>query len=159
MGGIFISYRRDDSAAFAGPIFDRLKKEFGHEAVFLDVDAIPAGADFIGIIQRNIEPCDVLLALIGPRWITSDLTNGRSRLHDPTDIVRVEIETALRRGIPIVPILLEGARMPRREQLPTEIEALSHWQSCDVSHAFFHINMDRLVRALRGLRGRGERKV
>jgi TIR domain len=158
---VFISYRRDDSADFAGRIFDRLEREFRREELFLDVDRIPAGEDFGHILECGVAECDVLLALIGPGWFgADDLKSGRSRLHDADDVVRSEIETALQGGIAVIPVLLKGARMPRPEQLPETLRALVNRHGCDVGEASFRADMDVLVRALRGIdASKGEEPV
>ena len=113
---IFISYRRDDSAGHTGRVFDRLRGEFGQDALFMDVDAIPLGANFVQVLRAEVAKCDVLLAIIGPAWLDARDDDGNRRLDNPIDFVRVEIATALQRDIPVIPILLDGTRMPK---LPT----------------------------------------
>jgi formylglycine-generating enzyme required for sulfatase activity len=147
---IFINYRRDDSAGHAGRVQDRLKSEFAHDLLFLDVDAIPLGVNFVKEIQKAVADCDVLLALIGSDWLEARDTAGQRRLDDPRDFVRIEIATALQRSIPVIPILLEGTRMPKAEQLPEDIRELSLRNGLDVRHSSFHADMDKLIRALKG---------
>lgn len=108
---IFISYRRDDSAGHAGRVHDRLEREFGRDLLFMDVDAIPLGADFAEKISTEVAKCDVLLAIIGPSWIEARDESGGRRLDNVHDYVRIEIATALKQDTPIIPILLEGTRM------------------------------------------------
>ena len=121
---VFISYRRDDSAAFAGRVHDRLEREFGRDLLFMDVDAIPLGADFVEVLGREVAKCDVLLAIIGPNWVDARADDGSRRLEDDNDFVRIEIATALARGIPVIPVLLEGTKVPRADQLPSDLKGL-----------------------------------
>jgi formylglycine-generating enzyme required for sulfatase activity len=146
---VFISYRRDDSAGQAGRIHDRLAQEFGRDLLFMDVDAIPLGADFIKVLREEVARCDVLLAIIGPNWFNVRDEEGNRRLDNENDFVRNEIATALQRDIPVIPILLDGAKIPKHEQLPKDLEALTARNGLDVRHASFHIDMDKLVGSLR----------
>ena len=99
MGGIFISYRREDTAGHAGRIFDRLKEKFGEDKVFMDVTGIEPGVDFVGAIDQAVSSCDVLLVIIGKKWIACTDASGNKRLNDPKDFIRLETATALRRAI------------------------------------------------------------
>ena len=117
-GRIFISYRREETAYPAGWLFDRLAEHFGAGQIFKDVDSIELGDDFVEMITRAVGSCDVLLALIGDRWLTVIDKQGRRRLDDPNDFVRLEIEAALKRNVRIIPILVEGATMPYADELP-----------------------------------------
>jgi hypothetical protein len=117
-GGIFISYRRDDSASWAEGIYDRLIRRLEREQVFIDVDRIPAGAEFVGYLRDRVGASDALLVVIGQNWLSS-------RLDDPDDHVRIEIETALARGIRVIPVLVDGATMPRPDALPDTLKALA----------------------------------
>ncbi|NUS50190.1 MAG: toll/interleukin-1 receptor domain-containing protein [Nocardioidaceae bacterium] len=117
-GRIFVSYRRDDSAYPTGWLTDRLVEHYGQQQVFTDVDSIELGDDFAKKITKAVASCDVLLAVIGPTWLTAADENGERRLEDPNDYVRIEIEAALRRQVLVVPILVDGARMPRVSDLP-----------------------------------------
>lgn len=146
---IFISYRRDDSAGHAGRVFDRLKVEFGHGNLFMDVDAIPLGVNFVKYLGEQVGKCDVLLAIIGPAWLTLKHDDGSRRLDNPNDLVRVEIAAALARDIPVIPILLEGTRVPKAETLPQDLQELSQRHGLDVRHASFHADMDKLVKGLK----------
>jgi hypothetical protein len=122
---VFISYRREDSADYAGRIHDRLKREFGADLLLMDVDDIPLGVDFTKVLRDEVAKCNVLLALIGPNWLNVRDKEGNRRLDDPADFQRIEIATALQRDIPVIPILLDGARMPRADELPQDLEELS----------------------------------
>jgi hypothetical protein len=147
---VFICYRRDDSAGHAGRVHDRLEREFGRDLLFMDVDAIPLGADFVNVLSAEVAKCDVLLAIIGPNWLDARDEAGSRRLDSEFDFVRVEIAAALQRDIPVIPILLEGTRVPRPEQLPDDLKGLTRRNGLDVRHASFHADMDKLVRGLRG---------
>src|SRR5262245_32220300 len=103
-GGIFLSYRRQESSHLAGRLYDRLADRFGEDQVFMDVDTLEPGADFAEAIFRAVASCQVLLAIIGPAWLSSADGQGRRRLDEPDDIVRLEIEAALERGVRVIPI-------------------------------------------------------
>ena len=109
-GRIFISYRREETAYPAGWLYDRLAGRYGDGQIFKDVDSIQLGDDFVEVITRAVGSCDVLLALIGDRWLTITDQDGRRRLDDPDDFVRLEIEAALTRNVRVVPILVDGAQ-------------------------------------------------
>src|SRR5690242_18564211 len=115
-GRIFISYRREDTAGFAGWIFARLSEHFGRDQVFKDIDSILPGDDFVEEITNAVASCHVLIALIGGRWLTDSA--GQRRLDSPKDFVRLEIEAALKRGVRVIPILVEGVDVPSADQLP-----------------------------------------
>ena len=109
-GKVFICYRRDDSAGHAGRVNDRLARELGHETLFMDIDNIDLGVDFVEVLQDEVGKCDVLLAIIGPNWLNARDDDGNRCLDEPNDFVRVEIATALQRNIPVIPILLDGTK-------------------------------------------------
>ena len=109
MPGIFISYRREDSCAYAGRLYDHLIEQFGKDRVFMDVDSIEPGVDFVEVLQNTVSSCDVLIAVIGQHWLTAADTEGR-RLDHPEDFVRVEISTALSRNVRVIPALVAGDR-------------------------------------------------
>jgi len=115
---ILISYRRDDAAYVTGHINDLLRREFGDDAVFTDIDNIALGVDFRAVLDQTVSQCQVLLAVIGSSWLTVQGQDGRPRLQDPADFVRIEIESALQRNIPVIPLLVTGAEMPAAEDLP-----------------------------------------
>jgi hypothetical protein len=146
---VFISYRRDDSAAFAGRVHDRLRSEFGREALFMDVDTVRLGVDFVEVISGQVAECDVLLAVIGSNWLNARDEEGNRRLDDPNDFPRIEIAAALVRHIPVIPILVDGTKIPRADQLPKDIKALAHRNALDVRNASFHSDIDRLIRELK----------
>jgi hypothetical protein len=151
---VFISYRRDDSAGHAGRVHDRLEREFGRGVLFMDVDAIPLGVNFIKVLREEVAKCDVLLALIGPNWLDVRDEEGKRRLDNPTDFLRIEIATALQRDIPVIPILLDRATMPKADQLPKDLEELAVRNGLHVRHASFHSDMNKLVQDFKRLSSR-----
>src|SRR6188472_4333861 len=145
-GRVFISYRRGETAYPAGWLFDRLVQHFGAVQIFKDVDSIELGDDFVEVITRAVGSCDVLLALIGDQWLTITDQDGRRRLDDPDDFVRLEIEAALTRNVRVIPILVEGARLPRADELPPSLARLVRRQALVLSPTNF--DTSRLVRVL-----------
>ena len=132
IGRIFISYRRDETAYPAGWLFDRLAQHFEAAQIFKDVDSIELGDDFVEVISRAVGSCDVLLALIGHQWLTMTDVNGRLRIDDPNDFVRLEIQAALTRNVRIIPILVDGAKMPHAEELPAALAGLARRQALEL---------------------------
>jgi TIR domain len=147
-GRIFISYRREETAYPAGWLADRLTERFGRGSVFKDVDSIAFGDDFTTAIARAVGSCDVLLALIGPRWIAATDEHGRRRLDLPDDFVRREIETALARNVRVIPILVDGARMPAAKELPPRLAPLAVRQALDINPSRFASDTARLITVL-----------
>jgi formylglycine-generating enzyme required for sulfatase activity len=149
MSKILISYRREDSADVTGRIYDRLIQQFAREAVFKDVDSIPLGVDFRTYLDAQVAKCEVFLAVIGRDWIINLGSTGKTRLDDPKDFVRIEIESALKRQIPVIPVLVSGASIPSAEQLPSSIQDLSYRNGIAVRpDPDFHRDMDRLIEYL-----------
>jgi TRAP-type transport system periplasmic protein len=157
MAKIIISYRRSDSQAMAGRIFDRLSARYGEGAVFMDIDAIPFGIDFRKHIGDVLRQCDVLIAVVGPHWL-GRRDDGGNRIGEPSDPVRVELEGAIERRIPVIPVLIDGGRMPSEAELPDSLKEFSFFNAAPVdSGRDFRSHMDRLIRALDGmLAGKGE---
>lgn len=147
-GRIFISYRREDTAYPAGWLFDRLKDHFGEGQIFKDVDAIELGDDFAEVITSAVASCDVLLALIGDRWLTITDEEGRRRLDQPGDFVRLEIEAALARNVRVIPILVGGTRMPRSDELPATLTRLARRHALELSPNRFEFDTRRLLKVL-----------
>jgi hypothetical protein len=147
-GSGFLSYRREESAYPAAWLFDRLADRFGADQVFKDVDSIELGDDFVEVITSAVGSCDVLLAVIGPRWLTTTDEEGRRRLDDPDDFVRLEIEAALARNVRIIPILVDDARMPRAADLPASLARLVRRQALELSPNRFELDTGRLLRVL-----------
>jgi glycerophosphoryl diester phosphodiesterase len=144
-GRIFISYRRQDSAYPAGWLYDRLAERFGADQVFKDVDSIELGDDFVETITNAVGSCDILLALIGQEWLDIAGSDGTRRLDDPDDFVRLEIEAALERKVLLIPILVEGALMPRGDQLPPSIAPMVRRQALELSPNRFRADTERLL--------------
>ncbi len=147
-GRVFISYRREETAYPAGWLFDRLTDRFGEKQIFKDIDSIEPGDDFVQTITDAVGSCDVLLALIGDEWLTIADGHGRRRLDDVNDFVRLEIEAALSRNVRVIPILVQGARMPRVEELPASLAGLVRRQALELSPNRFATDLDRLLRVL-----------
>ncbi|OLD51137.1 MAG: hypothetical protein AUI42_00050 [Actinobacteria bacterium 13_1_40CM_2_65_8] len=145
---IFINYRRDDAASDAGRLYDALSTRFGGNSVFMDVDAIPPGADFAAVINQSVASCDVLVTVIGKNWVGLTDASGRRRLDDEQDLVRLEIEAALERNIRVIPALVQGADMPRLEQLPASIAKLAGRQAFEISHSRWKADVERLITTL-----------
>jgi hypothetical protein len=146
-----VSYRRDDSATIVGRICDRLASELGSEHVFKDVDSIPFGVDFVEYLDHEVEQCSVLFAIIGPKWLATG-PGGARRLDDPQDFVRIEIASALRRGIPVVPLLVDGARLPQTNEIPEDLQPLARRNGIEIRHdPDFHNDMTRLLSRLEGV--------
>jgi WD40 repeat protein len=134
---IFVCYRRDDTRHVAGRLRDRLSEEFGPRSVFMDVDTIGPGADFTAVIDEALRSCRIVLVLIGPTWLAGTNASGRRRITDPADHVAVEIATALRHALPVLPILADGARMPARDDLPPPLADLATRNAVRVDHETF----------------------
>lgn len=149
MTKVFLSYRREDSGGYAGRIQDQLVQALGSDILFMDVDAIPLGANFVRVLHDEVAKCEVLLAVIGRNWLDARDEHGNHRLENPNDFVRVEIGAALQRDIPVVPILVDGARIPDARQLPKELEELSLRNGIEVRLASFHEDVSRLIRGLK----------
>lgn len=150
-GEIFISYRRDDSSPYAGRLRDALHRRFPNQ-VFLDRD-IPPGAHFEVRIEESLHRCEVLLVVIGKRWLQTR-RGGVPRLQNPNDLVRREIAIALRRGITVVPVLVEGASIPEPKQLPDDIRALSTRQAHELSDTRWDYDVGELIKAVQSSRGK-----
>jgi hypothetical protein len=146
---IFISYRRDDSEGEAGRLYDDLIRVFGTQNVFMDVSDIHPGKDFRRAIDDNVAQCAVLLAVIGPSWTTVKDDSGTRRLDLPNDFVRLEITSALARGIDVIPVLVHGARMPAPAELPEALQNLAFRNCVELTHTRWNSDVELLSRALR----------
>jgi VCBS repeat-containing protein len=143
---VFICYRRDDAPATTGRIYDHLVQSFGEDSVFKDVDSIPIGADFPSHIQRILRQATAQVVVIGPRWLDSRDEAGQPRLQNPSDFVRQEIETGLASGIPVIPVLVEGATMPPAQVLPASVAPLTRLQAVNIRFdPDFTADMRRLI--------------
>lgn len=149
---IFISYRRADSQDVVSPIYERLVAEFGDDAVFMDCHSIPLGQDYRQVLKQQFSQCRVQLAVIGPDWVSVTDDDGTRRLDNPTDWVRLEIEAALGReeAIPVIPLLVKEAQMPRASELPKTLQDLTYRQKADIRPGRdFSKDLDWLVHWLR----------
>ena len=147
MSDIFISYRRQDSDAYAGRLYDRLAARFDKARIFMDID-MDLGIDFATEIEQRVGSCKVLVAVIGRGWLDVKDGEGRRRLDDPNDWVRLEIVAALERKIPVIPALVGGAMMPAASDLPDPLSKLTRRQAIEITHSGFHSDADRLIRGL-----------
>ena len=157
--GVFLSYRREDAAPYARMLKTDLSERISDTRVFMDLDSIEAGVDFAEVIRDAIESSAVLVALIGRQWAVLSDKEGRRRLDDPDDYVRLEIHTALERNIKVIPVLVDGARPLRQEQLPAELHKLGRLNALELSNDRYQYDRDRLVtliqRVLAGESSRG----
>jgi hypothetical protein len=158
VSGIFVSYRRDDGAVAARRLHAFLGACFGAESIFIDVETIEAGADFAEAIDTKVRLSDGLVAVIGGAWLTAADAEGRRRLDDPDDWVRLEIATALDRGVKVIPVLVDGARMPAERDLPAPLARLARHQALDLRSERFEEDAGRLAAALERL-GAGRNAV
>jgi TIR domain len=147
-GGVFLSYRRDDSRHAAGRLADDLAARFGAQRIFRDIEAIAPGVDFTVALERALSSCTCMLVLIGPRWLDIADAQGQRRLEHKGDWIRQEIEYALQRDIPVIPVLLEGTPPPDADALPASISALARRQGMELSDSRWHDDVPRLARAL-----------
>jgi hypothetical protein len=145
---VFISYRRDDSAGYAQAIHGRLVTQLSKERVFMDVDTIEPGVDFVRAVEQAVAECDVLIAIIGKRWLQNE-GGAEPRLNDPKDLVRVEISTALARGIRVIPVLVDSTMMPSEEILPPDLQRLARINAIEISTTRFQFDLDRVTAAVR----------
>ena len=150
-GKIFISYRREDTRADARLVDQRLRTTFGADRIFFDVDTIQKGRDFRKVLAEALDSSNVLLAIIGPTWLTGTDATGRRRIDDPSDFVRLEIANALKRDIAVIPVLVGGAKMPREEDLPDDLRGLAYRQAAIITHDNFPHDVDGLESDVRAL--------
>jgi hypothetical protein len=146
---IFINYRREDSIDAAGRLHDRLARTFGHKNIFMDVEDIPAGVDFAKHLSEQVAASQVFLAIIGPTWLDAKDEDGGRRIDDPDDFVAIEITAALARNIRVIPVLVDGASMPKAGELPDPLKALARRQAVDVGHFHFGRDAEALVERVR----------
>jgi hypothetical protein len=154
-----ISYRRQDSEAITGRIFDRLTLAYGKDAVFRDIDSIPAGTDFREHISGVLGRCDLLIVVIGRRWSGRTRGGPSGRIGEQTDLVRIEVETALHQNLPIIPVLVGNAQMPAAEDLPDSLKPLAFRNAIKVDAGQdFDNHISRLLRSIDGLVHTKEKK-
>lgn len=148
VANIFISYRRGDSPAAAGRVYDRLEATYPNGELFMDVDGIEPGLDFVEVLNSRVATCDVLLAIIGRGWLDAADAAGRRRLTQENDFVRIEIEAALERNIRVIPVLVDGVEPPAADALPPGLAPLARRQAVRISHERFTSDMDVLIKSL-----------
>jgi subtilisin family serine protease len=144
-GGIFLSYRREDTAPYARSLQLQLSQRFPDVQVFIDLDSIEAGLDFAQVITEAVDSCAVLVALIGRQWVTLADEEGNRRLDNPDDYVRFEVHTALEREMRVIPVLVDGAKPLRRQQLPAELAKLARLNALELSYGRYQYDTDRLL--------------
>lgn len=150
--GVFISYRRQDSQSAAGRLADHLKEHL-RAPVFRDVETIEPGVDFVEAIERALASCAVMLVVIGPRWLSATDAAGRRRLDDPNDYTRLEVGTALKRNVRVIPVLVEGAVMPDAEGLPEELKPLARRNAIELSDKRWEYDVSQLVETVHKVLG------
>jgi len=147
-GRIFINYRRGDEPGFTQALLGRLEQSFPADRLFIDVDNIPPGEDFARVLESQVAQCDTLLAVIGKGWLDATDERGSRRLDDPDDFVRIEIESALKQGKRVIPVLVNEARMPRPDELPEALRPLARRNAVRLTHERFRSDLQGLVKAL-----------
>lgn len=153
MPKIFISYRRESTTSETGRIYDRLSDRFGEDNIFMDLDSIPLGVDFRRHLETSLQICDVLLVIIGPNWVGRRPGTDTTRINDPSDFVRLEVQVALKKDIPVIPVLIGNTSMPLHDDLPEEIRPLIYRQAITVNMGQdFRHHMQRLVAGIGVLR-------
>lgn len=148
---VYVSYRRSDVAPHAGRLYDHLADHFGYDSVTMDIDTIQAGVDFRSVIESAVASSSVMIAVIGRLWATDVDERGDRKLDKPEDSVRVELAAAFERELPVIPVLVSGARMPSVDELPREISRLAHLQALELSDMRWREGVNRLVETLERL--------
>ena len=157
MSKVFISYRRDDSAGYAHAIHSRLVQHFSKDQVFMDVDTVEYGMDFMRAIEKAVGECDVLVALIGKRWVGGE-PGGTSRLDNTKDYVRLEVSTALARDIRVIPVLVDNMAMPNEDSLPSPVQPITRRNAIEISNTRFNFDVEQLITAVRKILDEAEAK-
>jgi hypothetical protein len=148
VSGVFISYRRDDTSGYAGRLHDKLSSAFGDAEIFMDIEGIEPGVDFVNAIEEAVRSCSAIIVVIGRQWLTMADATGRRRLDDPEDYPSLEVATALDRGIVVIPVLVQGASMPAASELPERLSRLSRMNALELSDARWDYDCDRLIKRL-----------
>jgi hypothetical protein len=146
LANVFVNYRREDSAGHAGRLFDRLNARFAGR-VFMDIEMEP-GVDFVDVLEREVGSCQVLIVIIGHEWLSVKDAAGRRRLDNPADYVRLEVAMALQRKIRVIPVLVQGAAVPRAEELPPDLAMLARRNAIELSDVRWAFDVDRLVQVI-----------
>ncbi|MBC8170534.1 MAG: toll/interleukin-1 receptor domain-containing protein, partial [Anaerolineae bacterium] len=137
MSRIFINYRRQDSEGYVGRLYDRLMQQFKHEDIFMDVDSIKPGVDFVKTLEDAVTACDIFIAVIGPQWSNITDEAGARRLELWNDFVRIEIASALKQNKYVIPVLVGRAKMPVPDELPDDLKSLARRNAIELSHQRF----------------------
>jgi hypothetical protein len=145
---IFLSYRRDDTAGHSGRLRDALAERFGPERVFMDLESIGAGEDFVEVVKKAVDATGVVVVVIGRQWLSASDKKGNRRLDNPDDFVRLEVETALGRGVRVIPALVQGAEMPGEDALPESLSKLARRNAIEISDARWAFDVERLADAI-----------
>jgi TIR domain len=148
---IFLNYRRDDSSGYALSLYHDLADHFGADQVFMDIDTIAPGENFVSRIEETMSTCDVVVALIGRDWLTAADVNGNRRLDDPADFVRLELESAIERNVPLVPTLVHSGRIPQANDLPDSLRPLVLRQGIELHDSTWRTDVARLIKVLERL--------
>lgn len=148
MARIFVSYRRDETSGHAGRLIDSLNRHFGKHRVFFDLQTLEPGVDWVESLERALEECEVLIAVIGRSWLTATDKKGRRRLDNPDDPLRREVATALRRGVRVVPVLVQGAETPETTDLPADLAPLTRRQAIELTDSRWEYDVGRLMEAM-----------
>lgn len=148
MEKVFISYRRQDSAGYVRALYNELSQHFGAEQIFMDVDDIPLGTDFVQILNRNLQDCRVMLVVIGPQWLNIRSSSGTRRLDNADDFVVLEIAQALKNNFNIIPVLVNGALMPAEKDLPEILKPLARRQALVLDNKYYQHGIADLIKAL-----------
>ena len=149
MSRIFINYRRQDSEGYVGRLYDHLSDHFERDEIFMDVDSIKPGADFVKELEDAVERCEVFIAMIGPQWSSLVDETGSRRLEQWNDFVRIEIASALKQNKLIIPVLVGQARMPNPTELPEDLAGLARRNAIELSHTRFKYDVEKLINAIK----------
>jgi hypothetical protein len=145
---LFLCYRRDDAQDAADRLREALVKAYGSERVFMDIDSVPIGVNFVTYIAEQLQSCAAVLVMIGRNWTKIADHAGNRRLDDSDDHVRVEIATALKHKVPVIPLLVQDASMPRAKDLPEDIRPLAFQNGMALPRQFWGESVERLLKDL-----------
>src|SRR5262245_58031823 len=159
MPNFFISYRREDSGGYAGRLFDGLSARFGEDHIFMDINTIEPGVDFVEVIADAISKCDILVVIIGKRWLSATDATEQRRLDNPDDFVRVEVQAGLEKNIRVIPVLVGGAAMPRPQDLPEALTKLARRNALELSDTRWHTDVDKLIEIAKKLAAATQRRT
>jgi hypothetical protein len=146
---IFICYRRDDTQDAVDRLHERLVQTYGRDRVFIDIDSVPLGVNFVSFIEEQLQRCAVVLVMIGKNWVKLTNELGERRLNDPADHVRLEIAAALSQGVPVIPLLVQDAQMPRAKDLPEDIRQFAFQNGMALPRQFWVESVERLLKELK----------